>query len=197
MKPVNKLGISFDVEPLKAWLNNCNLWGEFTMRSDAEGSPHKEMTDIWVRYRRFDDCLKSGDWSPFAEPHESEWLKDIPEVKYISDKLMSYLDGEQLGGILITKLSPDGKIAPHLDGGWHAEYYDKYYIPIKNESGSKFFFDECSIEPTEGETYAFRNDKTHWVENNSKSDRIAMIICIKQNKLSKEGLCLGDTQQQR
>lgn len=192
MLPINKLDISFNIEKLKNWLVDCDLWGEFTMRGDGEGSPHKDMKDIWVRYRHFDDCIESGDWTPFFEEHESEWLKDIPDVKEISDSLMGYLNGSQLGGILLTKLPAGGKILPHVDGGWHPEYYDKYLIPINNKKGAVFGFEECSVDTKEGDVYAFRNDVHHWVNNNSPEDRIAMIICIKQNKLSKEGLCLGD-----
>jgi hypothetical protein len=195
MKPINKLNISFDVTELKEYLLKTNLFGELTMRSDGETSPHKEMTDIWVRYKDPKPHLDSGDWSEFMEPHNSVWLKDIPKVKGICDALMGYLSGEKLGGVLITKLPSGGEIKPHIDEGWHAKEYDKYYLPILNAKGSKFSFDCCSVDPEEGDIYAFRNDKTHWVTNESNNDRIAMIICIKQAKLSKEGLCLGDTQQ--
>jgi len=197
MKPINKLDISFDVTKLKEFLLNSDMFGELTMRSDGEDSPHKEMTDIWVRYKDPKPHFKSGDWSEFVAAHESVWLKDIPEVKNVCKELMSYLSGEKLGGVLITKLPPKGEIKPHFDEGWHAKEYDKYYLPILNEKGATFNFDCCSVDPKEGDIYAFRNDKTHWVNNNSNSDRIAMIICIKQNKLSKEGLCLGDMQQQQ
>ena len=192
----NKLDISFDISELAGFLDDCDLWDEYPQRRTAEGSPHSEMTDIWVRYKNPEECIKTGDWSAFTKEHESEWLKEVPLVKSICKKLMSFLDGEQLGGVLITKL-PNGKqIKPHTDSGWHASYYDKYYIPIKNEKGAKFCFNSGEIEPEVGDVWAFRNDEPHWVANNSGSDRIAMIVCIKQNKLSKEGLCLGQQRQQ-
>jgi len=193
MTPFNKLDIRFDVSYLKHWLEDCDLFGEHNQRA-CEGSPHKEMTDIWVRYKNPEECIKSGDWSSFGLEHKSEWLKDVPMIKDISNQLMEFLNGSVLGGILITKLSAGGKIHPHTDSGWHAEYYDKYLIPIKNSYGAIFCFDNGTIKPKEGDVYAFRNDVTHWVDNNSDDDRIAMVICIKQSKLSKEGLCLGDSQ---
>lgn len=195
MLPFSKLNINFDVSELYSFLQACDLWDEYPQRRTAYNSPHSEMTDIWVRYKNPEQCLKTGDWSAFTEKHESDWLKDISTIKDMCYKLMSFLDGEQLGGVLITKLPAGGKIAPHTDGGWHASYYDKYFVPIKNEKGAKFCFEDGEIEPEAGEVYAFRNDKLHWVENNSSEDRIAMIICIKQNKLSKEGVCLGRRQQ--
>lgn len=191
MLPFNKLNISFDVEYLKGYLESCGLWDRYNMRR-LTGSPHVEMVDIWARFNNPEPFIKSGDWSKFVDEHESEWLFKIPEVEEICQQLMQYLDGERLGGVLITKLPPNGKIYPHVDNGWHAEYYDKYFVSIKNGKGAKFCFDDGEIEPNEGDVYAFRNDKNHWVENKSNQDRIAMIICIKQSKLSKEGLCLGE-----
>jgi len=194
MKPVNKLKISFDVQGIKSFLEECDLFGEHTQRSDLDTSPHKEMVDIWARYKDPKPHIKSGDWSDFGNEHESVWLQNIPGVESICDTLMDFLDGETLGGVLITKLPSGGKITPHTDAGWHAEEYDKYYVALKNTKGSEFHFEGCRIDPDEGDVHAFRNDKVHWVENNSTGDRIAMIVCIKQSKLSKEGLCLGEQQ---
>ena len=192
MQPYNKMGIRFDVDGLKSWLEECNLWGEYPQRC-TEGSPHDEIVDIWARFKDPSKCIETGDWSAFVDEHKSEWLKDIPFVKDICHKLMRYTNGERLGGVLITKLKPGGRVKPHIDKGWHAEYYDKYYLAIKNEAGARFCFNEGDIEPGEGDVYAFRNDKLHWVDNDSSEDRIAMIVCIKQSKFSKEGLpCRGE-----
>ena len=195
MLPYTKLDIIFDVAELANALESTDLFGEFPQRG-LPGSPHESMTDIWVRYKDPTDAVRTGDWSAFTEEHESEWLKDLPGVKDMCAKLMDLLGGTRLGGVLITKLPPGHVIHPHTDDGWHASYYDKYFVAIKNEPGAKFCFEAGSIDPKPGEVHAFRNDVTHWVVNNSKVDRIAMIICIKQNSLSKEGLCLGQQQQQ-
>ena len=52
-------------------------------------------------------------------------------------------------------------------------------MPIQNEKGSIFAFEDGIIDPEEGDVYWFDNSKLHWVENNTNTDRIAMIICIK------------------
>lgn len=193
MTPFTELDLTFDVRHLKKWLEDCDLWGEYPQRC-SPGSPHEKITDIWPRFKNPEECIRTGDWSSFAEEHESEWLKDIPGVKKICYDLMAYLEGSVLGGVLITKMNPGDDISPHVDSGWHAGYYDKYCVPIKNYPGAKFCFENNEIEPIEGEVIAFRNDVTHWVENNSNEDKIAMIICIRQNKLTKEGIpCLGDS----
>lgn len=191
MLPFNKLNIKFNVSCLSEILNKSKLFGKYPYRG-LPGSAHEQMTDIWVRYKDPIEHINSGDFSGMADPHESVWLEDIPAVKDIAYSLLRHLEGSSLGGVLITKLPPGGEIYPHVDKGWHASYYDKYYVPIKNPKGAKFHFDDGSIDPMEGEVYAFRNDVTHWVTNNTNEDRIAMIICIRQNKLTQEGLpCHG------
>lgn len=187
-----KLNINFDVDGLRKELEKSDLWGELPFRG-MPGSPHEEMTDIWVRHKDPTENIKTGDFTDMAEEHDSVWLKDIESVKAICNELMQFLDGERLGGVLITKLPTGKEIKPHIDSGWHAEYYDKYYIPIKNEIGANFYFEDGVISPKPGEVYAFRNDVIHWVKNQSNSDRIAMIVCIKQSKLDKRGSpCLGE-----
>lgn len=195
-KPFNKLGLSFDVSELRSLLLLCDMWGEYPQRG-CDGSPHEEMTDIWVRFNDPKQFIDSGDWSTCCDPHISVWLKDIPIVKDICSALIGFTGGTQLGSVLITKLPPGGNILPHTDDNWHSNYYDKYFIPIQNNKGASFCFGSGYIMPNTGEVWAFRNDVEHWVNNDSNIDRIAMIINIRQSKYSKEGLCLSDTQQQR
>ncbi len=157
----------------KELLANNYLWDENPQRRLYPNSPHSEMTDIWVRY---------GKANLHAE-HESEWYpssKVLPSVKDLAFALMTAVKGERLGGILITKLPAGGKIAPHIDSGWHANYYDKFYIPVKNEPGCIFGFESGNIvDAVPGECYYFNNHVPHWVENNSSEERIALIICIR------------------
>ena len=159
--------------------DNSSMFGEFNARKDATGSPHSQMEDIWLRYGDITGMIESGDYSGIADEHDSIWLKDLPESKKICLKVMAIVGGERLGGVLITRLPSGGEITPHTDSGWHAEYYDKYYVPIKNEAGSVFGFIDGVIDPTIGEVWKFDNSVPHWVTNNSSSERIAMIICIK------------------
>lgn len=186
MKAFNKIYNGLDI---KAALNeleyNSFLFGEFNARKETP--VHAQMNDIWLRYGDISDMVKSGDYSEIANEHDSVWLKDLPACKKLCFDVMALVDGERLGGVLITRLPVGGEILPHTDSGWHAEYYDKYYVPIKNKKGSVFGFDEGDIEAQAGEVWAFDNSNLHWVRNNSEEDRIAMIICIKQSKYTKSG----------
>lgn len=174
-----KLNERYNVTEMADFLMSAHgLWDEHNKRRTFPNSPHSQMTDIWARFGDVSD----GDYSILGEEHDSVWYKSasvIPNIKDIVFKLMTEVKGERLGGVLITKLPPGGKITPHIDGGWHAEYYEKFYIAIKNPQGASFCFENAIISAEDGECYWFRNDVLHWVENNSDEDRIAMIVCIK------------------
>lgn len=160
--------------------DNRHLFGELNARKGDKGSPHHQMDDIWVRYGDIRGMVESGDYTGIADEHDSIWLKDMPAVRRICFDLMSMVDGERLGGVLITRLPPGGEIKPHTDSGWHAGYYSKYYVPIKNELGSVFGFECGDIKAVAGEVWEFNNSAPHWVNNYSGSERIAMIVCIKK-----------------
>jgi len=177
-----KLNLKLDVQELKAALNSMpEEFGKYPQRGEFKGSPHSEMKDIWVRYNDVEPFLKSGDFSKFGDEHDSIWydIADKLPVKDLLFKIMEAVDGERLGGVLITKLPAGGKIKAHTDSGWHAAYYDKYYVPIQNKIGSTFGFEDGIIRPDEGDVWWFDNSIKHWVDNDTNEDRIAMIVCIK------------------
>jgi len=182
---IKKIDLEVDVLSLQEKLiNNPNFFGLISDRIDTNiDSPHRESSDIWVRYG---DIFKYGK-NVLIDEHDSVWypiIDSLPEVLPIAFELMAKVHGERLGGILITKIEAGKKIYPHIDTiGWHPNYYEKFYIPILNKSGAIFGFEkDGDIQATEGEVYWFRNDIPHWVNNDSESDRIAMVICIKPFK---------------
>jgi len=178
-----KIDLTVDIEPLRESLNvHSDLFGQYRQRGLEPTSPHYQMRDIWVRFNDIKPYLASGDFTGFSGEHDSVWydcLEKIPEVLEPVFSVMAKVQGERLGGVLITKLLAGGEIKPHKDKGWHASYYEKYYIPIKNKAGASFYFHDGVIEPSDGEVYWFNNSNYHWVKNETDSERIAMIICIK------------------
>lgn len=168
-----KIADGLDVSGILSALDrNPHLWDENPQRRAYEGSPHKEMVDIWVRFGK---GQVQGD-------HDSEWYdSEVAEaVKPIAFKIMSLVDGERLGGILITKLPAGGKILPHIDSGWHAGYYEKFYVALK--PNGVFGFECGDIESKQGDCYMFKNDVLHWVTNDTDEERISMIVCIKTER---------------
>lgn len=175
-----------DVSQLKAEiLSHYEEFDKYNQRRVFENSPHAQMTDIWARYNDINPFLEKGSLVGFEAEHDSVWypvIEKIPAVKKVVFDLMSKVDGERLGGVLITKLPVGGHIERHTDAGWHAQYYDKFFVPIQIQEGAVFGFDDGDIHAKEGEAWWFDNSNPHWVTNNSKCDRIGMIVCIRTEK---------------
>jgi len=176
---------SLFVLPLQARLHaSPDLWGQRAYRRASAGSPHAGMVDIWARYRDFAEM--TGDWDEFRmTPHDSVWYPEaekIPELKPIVFDLMRIVEGDRLGAVLITKLPPGGEIKPHIDGGWHAGFYSKFYVPITDVPGQNFHWEDGFIAPKLGHAWRFDNSVPHWVTNESEQDRISLIVCIKTDR---------------
>lgn len=173
-----ELANGVDVSEIKAELDsNPDLWNLFNHRKVAPGSPHSDMTDIWVRSNTLDNLGPK-----FCDEHFSVWYeaaKKLPATKKFIMDLMAFVSGEILGGVLITKIPPGGKILPHVDNTWHAKYYDKFYLQIQGSENQAFISNDQDYRPKTGDVYWFNNTREHWVENNSNIDRITLIICIR------------------
>lgn len=188
MKHFLKIAEGCNVAPLLSQIKaHHELWNAYGLRKRG-GSPHTEMSDIWVRYN---DVARLDPTNPraFNNEHVPVWYPAwdvLTELHPIIYSLMSPLEGQMIGGILITKIPPGGGIAPHTDEGWHVNYFDKFYLSLKSEPGANFVCDHDgvveSLNPKPGEIWRFDNRKRHWVENKSDSDRITAIICIRTDK---------------
>lgn len=191
MKYFLKIADNVDVMPILTELQrHPELWNQYRLRKDRTNSPHVEMSDIWVRYRDINKYVEEHgeDFSKFNDEHDGVWYPSfyaIPQLRPIIFGLMARVEGERLGGVLITKIPPGGKIAKHRDFGWHVVNYDKYYISLQSGEGARFFCQDESINPRQGDIYLFDNKHEHWVENNSDTDRITLIVCIQSHKFDK------------
>lgn len=166
-----------DVAALRAALaRRPDLFGQHGARAYA-GSPHQGMTDIWVRYNA---PYNLGPF--FNDEHDPVWYPawhQLPELHGLVFDLMRRVEGERLGGILITKLPPGASIAPHVDCGWHADYYEKFTIAVANPPGALFRFPDGDIAAENGDCWWFDNSVPHAVDNPTDHERIALIVCIR------------------
>lgn len=167
-----------DVAPLRAALAvKPHLFGAHPARACAPGSPHMAMSDIWVRYNAIERLGPQ-----FSDEHDAVWYPayaELPELAPIIFGLMEHVQGERLGGVLITKLPPGGVIAPHVDRGWHADYYEKFTIAVRNPPGALFRFPDGDMAARDGDCYWFDNSVPHSVINDTAEDRLALIVCIR------------------
>lgn len=188
MKHLLQIASGVDVLPLSLALKrHPELWNAHRMRTEHDTSPHHGVDDIWVRYNNLDNY--QCDAQAFAQEHDSVWYPAaaVLPINGIIFDLMRRVEGERLGGILITRIPPGSQVKPHTDYGWHAEYYDKFAVQIESDPAQVFAFEDGSFAAAPGDVYWFDNRHEHWVTNDSKIDRITMIICIRMRR----GLCLG------
>lgn len=162
-------------------LANPQLWDQHRMRTEHPCSPHREVSDIWVRYNAAENFTTLEE---FNGPHESSWYPaaDVLHVKPYIMAIFQAMNGTRLGGVLITKVPAGKQVYPHVDTAWHARHYDtKVALQIAGNSEQSFCFDDSSLSALPGEIYTFDNSRRHWIRNPSSEDRITMIVCMRRD----------------
>lgn len=186
----NKIACGLNVMPLQIALRRQPaLFGQYNQRCTGD-SPHRDTKDIWVRYNDIEDKLDGVDQinaeSDFNKEHRPVWWKSyyqLPQVRPIVFDVMSLVEGEELGTVILIKIPSGKQIFPHTDTGWSAGYYEKYFIPIQNYQGATFNFPDGQIVPSIGDVYWFDNSIVHNVTNNSLEDMILLIVTIRSDKV--------------
>jgi hypothetical protein len=181
MTSIRHLASGFDVtEAVKQLDAHPDVWNLHRERTEMYGTPHNGVSDVWVRYRDWSEY--TGDWPAFHAEHVSQWypcVSVLPAVWSLARKVKRHVGAKTLGGVLVTKIPPGGRIEPHVDGGWHAAHYAKYAVQLKGNSQQAFCFEDSELRPEPGDLYTFDNSKLHWVVNDSDSERMTLIICLK------------------
>lgn len=179
--PIWPVASGFDVAPLLEQIQaHPEVWNTHRQRTEAYGTPHNGVSDIWVRYRPWEQY--TGDWAAFHDEHKSEWYPvaaTIPAAWSLARKVKRHVGADVLGGVLITKIPPGGRVEPHIDGGWHAAHYRKFALQIQGNQKQAFCFEDAELRAEPGDLYGFDNSRLHWVENQSDTDRMTMIVCVR------------------
>lgn len=155
-----------------------HLWDRDAERTFST-SPHRETHDIWVRYNPKEDFLVTHKDTPF----DSEWYEAVQYLPSVADfcfRLMAGVNGEDLGGVLVTKVPAGKKVYMHTDEGWHVDFYDKFYLHLESNDKVVFGWESGEeIQPQKGDLYWLDNTTPHYVNNDGDTDRITLIVCIK------------------
>lgn len=178
MRNFLRINSGMNITPLLLQLySHSNLWGEDNIRSTySELSPHKEVSDILLRWSDSDDANIGDqlqcDWTPA--------IADLPYAKDIAFSLMASFRGEQLGRIMITRLPPGKRIIPHKDVvGRYAHFYTRIHVPLQSDPGVLFTCGEEQVNMLPGEAWWFNGHEIHSVINNSARDRLNLIVDMK------------------
>lgn len=163
---------------------NSQLWGEWPLRTQYEGSPHRDATDIWLRFR---DPFEMATLTPVEfcnSRYTPQWYACMDKLRHtqkIIEKIFLLMDGEELGACLITKVPPGKGVAWHSDDNWNSNHFlNKYLVVIQTGEGA--YFETCGEKHPgkAGDLFLFDNRLPHRVVNDSDVDRISLIISIKQ-----------------
>lgn len=173
-----------DARPLLAEiLAQPDLWNRHDFRRTCvEYSAHAQIDDIWLRFREGFDftaegLLGSADYVWYPE------ARGCPKIKAFCRELLHMVGGERLGGVFVTRIPPGGECSRHVDGGHHAERFEKYCVCLQARPDQAFCFDDGQeIWCESGGIFWFRNTVPHWVENESTVDRISLIVGIEREK---------------
>lgn len=172
-----------DVEPLLLELeDHPQLWNARPERR-AGNSPHRETSDIWVRYAT-EEAIADPEFA--WKPHRSVWWPAadwLPAVSDIIDTVRRALGGWlNLGGILITRIPPGKEVYWHDDRGtWHAEHYTtKVWIVLRGNDRCVNHVEGESMVWHPGEAWSHDNLLRHRVENRGDTERIVLILCFRR-----------------
>jgi hypothetical protein len=192
VKYLRKLQDGINVGPILNQLAaHPELWNQFKLRTTLYQGPHNSVSDIWLRYRdwaQFDQFAADGIQRFVSEPHIAVWYPAgyvLTALKDLIFDLCRQYAVERLGGVLITRIPAGGQVAPHIDRGWHAEYYEKLALQLAGNEDQAFCFEDGEFRCGTGTLYTFNNSKSHWVTNESPDDRMTAIICVRRDSRSR------------
>lgn len=183
MRNFLKIADGLDIMPiLHAVQRQPQLWNQENLRTTHPGTPHSAVDDILLRFNDLKPYRENNDSSSILDEHESifypAWY-NLPQVYSLVFDLMRRVEAIRLGRVIITRLAPGKVIEPHVDGGTHASYYDRYHLILQNNPGSVFRSGNEKVCMRPGELWWFDNSQEHEVINNSTDDRLTLIIDVR------------------
>lgn len=189
MKNFQLLANGVDVLPLLlAIKRRPDLWKEDTYLRDYPQGPFGEVETIMLRFPEKSVKETQAEVDAHLLTHDPHENIDYPAYKLLHEArplvmdLMARVKGERLGRVMINKISPGGQIFPHADTPMHCEYYTRFHLVLWGEPGAVLTCDDEQLDMKTGDCFWFNNALTHSVINNSRSDRISMVIDIRTSR---------------
>lgn len=167
------------VLPLVAAIaRQSQLWNADNCRREFEGTPHAATDDILLRFTMPEGGLQSHANS--LEAVDTVAMLKLPDVKSELLNIMRLVNGSRLGRVIVTRLEPGKKILSHKDVlGEYSKYYTRYHLVLQGMPGSLFTCGDETVNMLTGELWWFDASAEHSVINNSKDDRIHMLIDVR------------------
>lgn len=192
MKHFMQLASGVQVTPLLLAIHRLEkshgVWKEDTYLRDYPQGPFGDTESIILRFpdrsvHETEEALRKHEANfDQHENYDQPVFKSLPEARPLIFQLMSAVQGERLGRVIINKINPGGVIYPHADTPVHAEYWDRFHIVLQSQPGSNFRAGDEWVHMETGEVWWFNNRIEHEVINNSADARIHMVVDIRTSK---------------
>lgn len=178
MKNFLQVAHGVDVLPLLLALqHHPELWDKEDIRKTfAEDSPHREVSDILLRFS--DPKSKDIGDELVCENTPAMWV--LPQARQLVMGLMARVEGVMLGRVMVTRLGPGKRIYPHADVlGRYANTYKRFHIVLQSGPGCVFRAGDEQVQMRPGEIWDFNAHAEHEVVNGSAVERIHLIADIR------------------
>ena len=156
------------------------LWNRDTYRTENETSPHREVDDIWLRWR---DPAELTTPDAHREPHWAvNWpaWHALPSLHPIVRNLSHVVDATARGGILITRTPAGGQVKPHVDDGWSARFFGtKLYLILQSNARCLIHCGDDVENCRAGDVVEYPNSIIHSVHNDGSTPHVNVIICFR------------------
>jgi hypothetical protein len=152
-------------------------WQLNTSRQNLNDDTHRNTNTYFVRGMQ-------SDWEPYQKLNTFPLATNVElllEVDKIIKDLEHYHDGK-CGVAMIVKLFSDNNILPHSDESPYLSSVRRHHIPLKTNKDVKFIINDEEMHLGIGECWEINNNRIHSVINNSKEDRIHLMIDIVPRK---------------
>lgn len=170
-----RLAKGVNVAPLLVAVNRQpELWNQNTLRTKHPKTAHGDVSDIWLMFNEIGNSVEND---IIVKPYPA--FEKLPQARPILFDLMRLVEGVTLGRVIITKLPTGKRIIPHVDGGAPATYYTRYQVALQSLPGALFTIADETVNFESGDVWMIDNKKEHSVVNNSRDDRIVMIVDIR------------------
>ena len=167
----------YDVLPIQNYINTfSDEWFIDTSRQDIFHA-HKDTNSYFIYKTNLG--WKQGEDLVVEQKSNYKVLLDM--INPIIKDLELRHEGVK-SNVLFIKLKAGHIIPSHSDSGEYLLSSRRHHIPIITSDQTFFTVGSEKINMAEGECWEINNSKVHSVENNSKKDRVHLLIDIMPNK---------------
>jgi hypothetical protein len=139
MKNFFRLAQGVNMTPLMVQIQRQpELWKADTYLRDYPQGPFEDVETIFLRFppASVTELERSQ-----KDQHECVWMDGalhLPAARALIFSLMTTVEGERLGRVMLNKIRPGGRIFPHADTPVHAEYWDRFHYVVASSPGVNF-----------------------------------------------------------